>query len=379
MKCLTVCEAMASPYSDCTIEPSPTPIEPQNLSPQREPSLEGLEQPSASSTRPPLEVAVERTWASHSALLSSLKTPDGLREKFHANQGMPVNFVLVGKYQVGKSALINAMFYNKTDGYKEIAEEADDLEPTTTEIQHHSFTVDGTVYHIYDTMGLQDGRKKESDHVKKIKDIFAKAHLVIYCTKLQEPIRPEDISALKTLTKKCDKSFWQNAVIALTFANAAAPNRPRNRDWFAKLLANKKETLHRCFIDDLGISQEVWDELSRRTVPVGNTINPALPGIEDWRADFWLECVDACAEEAKVSVAALAWKEEAFFPGACLGQRSFHRNCRSCCRLSSGNFGGSYFCHCCWSSGGNSHCCCWPGSCGRRSCRYSETKIEHII
>ena len=296
--------------SNCTIESSP--IEPQNLSPQREPSP-------ASSTRPSLEVAVKQTWASHSALLSSLKIPDGLREKFHANQGMPVNFVLVGKYQVGKSALINAMFYNKTEGYKEIAEEADDLEPTTTEIQHHSFTVDGTIYHIYDTMGLQDGRKKESDHVKKIKDIFANAHLVIYCTKLQEPIRPEDISALKTLTKKCGKSFWENAVIALTFANAAAPNKPRNRDWFAKLLANKKETLCRCFIDGLGISQEVWDELSRRTVPVGNTINPALPGSEDWRADFWLECVDACAEEAKVSVAALAWKEEAFFQVLALG------------------------------------------------------------
>ena len=225
---------------------------------------------------------------------------------------MPINFVLVGKYQVGKSALINAMFFNQERGYRKVAKEGD-LEPTTAKIKYYKCDVDGVVFHIYDTMGLQDGKKRDREHARWIKEVFASAHLVLYCTKLQEPVRPDDVDTLKILTKECGKSFWKNAVIAFTFANTAATTDATKEDWFGDLLEKKKDKLRRCFIDDLGISQEVWDELSWRTVPVGNTINPALPGIEDWRAKFWLECVHACAEEAKVSVAALAWKEEAFF------------------------------------------------------------------
>ena len=118
--------------------------------------------------------------------------------------------------------------------------------------------------------------------MKKIKDIFAKAHLIIYCTKFQDPIRPDDVSTLKALTNACGKSIWNNAVIALTFANAAAPNDPNNENWFDELLQKKKKKFHDCFVIDLGINEEVCAALSQHTVPVGNTIRPDLPGIEDW-------------------------------------------------------------------------------------------------
>ena len=48
-------------------------------------------------------------------------------------------------------------------------------------------------------------------------------------------------------------------------------------------------------------------------MPVGNTLDPSLPGINDWRVEFWHVCVAACADKAKGAVAALAWKEEAFY------------------------------------------------------------------
>ena len=243
-------------------------------------------------------------------LLESLKIPDGVKEILSV-QEQPVNFVLVGKYQVGKSALINSMFYKKAKGYQLIAEEGD-LEPTTEVIKYYPREVDGIMYHIYDTMGLQDGTNKEKAHVKEIKDIFAKAHLIIYCTKFQEPVRPDDVSTLKALTNACGKSIWNNAVIALTFANAAAPNNPKNKNWFDELLQKKKEKLKKCFVEDLGIGEEVWVTLSQHTVPVGNTIRPDLPGIKDWRASFWRECVHACSDKAKGAMAGLAWKEESF-------------------------------------------------------------------
>ena len=246
------------------------------------------------------------------ALLTSLKIPDGLIEKLSTDQEQPVNFVVVGKYQVGKSALINSMFYKKARGFKEIAIEGD-MEPTTDMIKCHGpCEVNGIEFHIYDTMGLQDGKKKDKAHVSKIKEIFTTAHLIIYCTKLQEPIRPDDISTLKSLTKACGKSFWNNAVIALTFANAAAPSDPEKQNWFGGLLERKKEKLRKCFVENLDISEEVWGTLSQHTVPVGNTVRPDLPGIKDWRASFWYECVDACNEKVKGAVAGLAWKEDEF-------------------------------------------------------------------
>ena len=69
-------------------------------------------QASVSSGKAKEEAQVPRCSNLH-ALLASLKIPDGLIEKLSTNQEQPVNFVVVGKYQVGKSALINSMFYKK--------------------------------------------------------------------------------------------------------------------------------------------------------------------------------------------------------------------------------------------------------------------------
>ena len=247
--------------------------------------------------------------------LSPLNIPDAIKQDLHTDTEMPINIVLVGKYQVGKSALINAMFFERGGEYEKIAPEGDELEPMTSSIKHYSHQVDGIQFRIYDTMGLQDGKKKDRRHAQEIKKIFAEAHLVLYCTKLQEPIRPDDIETLKILTKECGASFWKNAVIALTFANTASPTDPKcNKEtWFRSLLEKKKEKLCECFINDLHISEEVWCRLSQHTVPVGNTLDPRLPGINDWRAEFWHVCVAACADKAKGAVAALAWKEEAFY------------------------------------------------------------------
>ena len=314
-------EEMATPI-DFKIEPQ----EPEKFDPSYRPSPEAEEEPQPKpqpqpesdthSCEPTVE-AVPLNREPHETnlhgLLASLKIPDGLREKFHIEKKMPVRFVVVGNYHIGKSALINAMFYKKAKGYQEVAKEAVNLKPTTWKINEHEFEVDGITYYVCDTMGLRDGKKRDREYVKKIKEIFTKAHLIIYCTKFQEPIRPEDISTLRALTRECGKLFWENAVIALTFANAAAPNKRNNPGWFGNFLEMKKQNLRECFINDLHISEEVWCRLSQHTVPVGNTLDPSLPGINDWRAEFWHVCVAACADKAKGAVAALAWKEEAFY------------------------------------------------------------------
>ena len=148
---------MASPLdSSVSLKPSPHDVVPLSSKTDVEPSEDNLEASSsiASSTEEAQLQGKPHSTNLH-ALLASLKIPDGIKDQ-------PVNYVFVGKYQVGKSALINS---KKAKGYQPIAEEGD-LEPTTVVIKYYPCEVDGIKY---DTMGLQDGTKKEKAHVKKSK------------------------------------------------------------------------------------------------------------------------------------------------------------------------------------------------------------------
>ena len=127
---------MASPVDiSISVKPSPHDIVPMDSTTDVEP-----ENPEASSSITSSTGEAQLRGKPHStnlhALLASLKIPDGIKDKFRVDQRQPVNFVLVGKYQVGKSALINSMFYNKAEGYQPIAEEGD-LEPTTDVINDY--------------------------------------------------------------------------------------------------------------------------------------------------------------------------------------------------------------------------------------------------
>ena len=51
-------------------------------------------------------------------------------------------------------------------------------------------------------------------------------HLIIYCKKMGEPIRPAEKAALRTLHKTFGSSIWHNTIIALTFANFVDPPDP---------------------------------------------------------------------------------------------------------------------------------------------------------
>ena len=132
------------------------------------------------------------------------------------------------------------MFYKKAKGYQPIAEEGD-LEPTTDVIKYYPHEVDGITYHNYDTMGLQDGTNKEKAHVKEIKDIFAKAHLIIYCTKFQEPIRPDDVNALKALTNACGKSICCNCSHICQCSGSYITIQKIN--WFDELFQKKRRSV----------------------------------------------------------------------------------------------------------------------------------------
>ena len=52
-----------------------------------------------------------------------------------------------------------------------------------------------------------------------MRDKCPEIHLIIYCAKMGEPVRPEEATALENITTSFGEAIWENVVIALTFAN----------------------------------------------------------------------------------------------------------------------------------------------------------------
>ena len=246
--------------------------------------------------------------------LEDFKLEDAVQAKLDAAKSM--NILITGKHKVGKSTLINSLFYIKGKPYKRVAEEGD-FELTTKEVTCHTREFFGISFNIYDTRGLQDGQGSDIDYMREMQKKCGTVHLVIYCTKLEEPIRPEDVQVLKNITLAFGITFWENVVIALTFANNIRPVDPDDdeQEFFEERLKKKTELLCRRFKEEKGlhIGEERANQLSNRILPTGSARDLKLPGgIEDWRVDFWCGCLDACKEEAKGAVLKLAWKNPLF-------------------------------------------------------------------
>ena len=245
--------------------------------------------------------------------LEDLKLEDAIQAKLDGSKSM--NILIVGKHQVGKSTLINSLFYEKGQKYTRLALEGD-LEPTTMEVKSFPLKVGDTTFHIYDTRGLQDGKGHDIKYIREMKKKCETVHLVIYCTKLDDPVRPEEKKALKDLKLAFGEGFWQNAVIALTFANQVEPVDPDPSITEEKFLMDRFMTkttlLFNFFKKDLCVKPELLDKLVDRFLPAGSARKCQLPGIGDWRVGFWLGCIDACHEGAKGVVLKLAWKDPNF-------------------------------------------------------------------
>ena len=143
--------------------------------------------------------------------LSDLPLDDAVREKLENSKQLSV--LVTGCYGVGKSTLINSLMYKKGGKYVPLADEGS-LEPCTTEVNQYVLEIEGTTFNFYDSPGLQDNN--DLIHLRLIQTTCPNIHLLIYCSKLDEPVRPAEFEALDNITKTFGMSVWDNA---LTFAN----------------------------------------------------------------------------------------------------------------------------------------------------------------
>ena len=129
-----------------------------------------------------------------------------------------------------------------------------------------------------------------------------------------EPVRPDEAKALENLTSTFGKAILENVVIALTFANEIQPAGPDEDEveCFKQKLEDKKTALRKHF-SQFQIEMKKVEALKQRIFPTGSARVLKLPGMqEDWRADFWRGCLDACKEDGKGALLKIAWMNPNF-------------------------------------------------------------------
>ena len=244
--------------------------------------------------------------------LSDLKMEDAVRCELEASKDL--NILIVGRFQVGKSTLINSLFFKKGERYIKRAEEGSGR-ACTKDVTPYTLKIGGVSFNIYDSPGLQD-EKGDMKYLQLIAKECPSIHLIIYCKKMGEPMRPAEKAALKNLNLAFGSSIWNNAIIALTFANYYDPPDPDTNviEFFEKQKETNVEEFKAAF-EEFSIKKELFEDLKTRIYPVGSAKVLQLPGMgedEDWRVGFWRRCLDACNQEARGAMLKLAWNDPHF-------------------------------------------------------------------
>ena len=232
--------------------------------------------------------------------IRDMPVEDAVREKLEGVS--EVNIVVVGCYGMGKSTLINSLFFEKGKKYDKMAKEGSMGPCTTIETAREPYVleINGIKYNIYDSPGLQDGIEGDLELLEWISLRHNKIHLVIYCTRMGDDVRPAEIKALENITKAFKESIWNNAVIALTFANKMESTDPEVEDdeHLENVFKKNVERLCSVFIKKLSLKE---DTLKKVTIlPAGSAKKLILPGNDqDWRFKFWRGCLCACDPEGQ--------------------------------------------------------------------------------
>ena len=129
-----------------------------------------------------------------------------------------------------------------------------------------------------------------------LEDMREKLHegldLMIYCIKMDDRrLHEDDKEAIRILTREFGKDLWENAVIALTFANKIDdPDGGDDREYFSGDLKSWQDAIDQFLASDRAIELDSTIRNGIPLVPVGLAKNLCLPTIEDWFTNFWLNC-----------------------------------------------------------------------------------------
>ncbi len=200
-----------------------------------------------------------------------------------------VSFLLTGKTGVGKSRLVNALVGEP------VAVEGKTKDRCTSMVTPYSINIQGIEVRIWDSPGLQDGTCNEESYLADMEEKLRKGGMdvMIYCLKMDDTrFHEDDKRAIRTLTRAFGKKLWNNAVIALTFANKVkdpdARDKEDKRAYFMRDLVEWQKAILEFFTDDIKIDRELFQAIP--IVPTGNYHKLYLPNCDNWLSELWTQC-----------------------------------------------------------------------------------------
>ena len=102
-----------------------------------------------------------------------------------------INILTTGKLAAGKSALINGLIG------EEVAPESNSLDPETTEAQKYSRNIDGIMFNVWDSPGIEANTENEEANMQKIAKKLKEVDLLLFCIRMDEArLRKQDSNTL---------------------------------------------------------------------------------------------------------------------------------------------------------------------------------------
>ncbi len=223
-----------------------------------------------------------------------------------------VSIFVTGKTGSGKSTLVNALLGQK------LAEEGTALDPMTSKVKCYKKTVNAIQMKVWDSPGLQDGTGREAEYIADMKAKCTDIDLCVFCFNVSTARftrDSEEVKALQKLTDALGRGLWDNAVIALTFANELEM---RNDEMRLAKRKNNKEELCKLFQDKIA----EWDNKIRATLTDMVKLNPdhanaipiiptgfqeplSLPDRDHWLSSFWFGAIRSMHEKAQPAMVIL--------------------------------------------------------------------------
>ena len=210
-----------------------------------------------------------------------------------------LSIFISGRTGGGKSSLVNAFLGAK------LAEEGAEPDPTTATVASYERLVSGVRVKVWDSPGLQDGTQNEERYLNDIATKCTPIDLFLFCINVADATRfnldSPDVKALAKLTEKLSPSIWNNAIIALTFANRLGQKSEdmrrakQRKDWVRlKELFCDKVVQWQEFLKDIlrqiGLSPAQVSAL--KIIPTGHPRgDPSLPDRPHWLSTFWFEAL----------------------------------------------------------------------------------------
>lgn len=242
-----------------------------------------------------------------------------------------LNILVVGKTGVGKTTFIQGLFEEYEERTPIDAHSTSTTQstatrssmhtppPPTVQVAPHTMEIDSPSgrrisVHVTDTpgtealkgVGRRDSRKR---YLSEVSDAYRKADIVLYCIRMDDYVRADDVELMKILLNQFGPRLWGKVVFLFTFANRVAvdfPEEHKQREYRSKLAEMKRKL--KTAMQQAGISEPIAN--ATMVCEAGHPINKRLPVYDhDWPCLFLVNCLKlGITDNTKAALLCSTWK-----------------------------------------------------------------------